>query len=70
MLQPLSEIELSPDEVLVEGFRAELAGTPVTVTAVLERTCVCLTSQGDRQLANKKDVLVERENLPIRRRFG
>jgi hypothetical protein len=35
---------------------------------VLERTCVYLDRDGDRRLARKKDLLVEADKLPIRRR--
>ncbi|HKF78652.1 MAG TPA: hypothetical protein VKF59_21110 [Candidatus Dormibacteraeota bacterium] len=68
MPKPLSEVRLAEDEILLEGFQAALAGQVVTVTAVLERTCVYVTADGERRLANKQDLLVEPENLPIRRR--
>lgn len=69
--RPLSEVVLEEDEVLAEGFDALLAGDTVRVTAVLERTCVYLGKEGERRLALKKDLLVEADKLPIRRRgFG
>ena len=69
--RPLSEVALEEDEVLAGGFEAVLAGDRVRVTAVLERTCVYLGREGERRLALKKDVLVEPDKLPIRRRgFG
>jgi len=66
--KPLSEVQLAEDEILIEGFEATLRGEVVTVTAVLERTCVYVTPHGDRRLANKHDLLVEPDKLPIRRR--
>jgi hypothetical protein len=66
--KPLSEVRLAEDEILLEGFEATIRGEVVTVTAVLERTCVYVTMDGDRRLANKHDLLVEPEKLPIRRR--
>jgi hypothetical protein len=66
--KPLSEVRLAEDEILLEGFEAILRGEIVTVTAVLERTCVYLTREGDRRLANKQDLLVDPDKLPIRRR--
>jgi len=66
--KPLSEVELAEDETLMEGFPATLEGVAVTVTAVLERTCVYLTPEGERRLANKQDLMVEPDQLPIRRR--
>jgi hypothetical protein len=54
--------------VLVEGFGAVLHGVKVRVTAVLERTCVYLDRAGDRWLASRKDLWVEADKLPIRRR--
>ncbi|HXM56825.1 MAG TPA: hypothetical protein VOB72_15610 [Candidatus Dormibacteraeota bacterium] len=68
MPKPLSEVRLAEDEILLEGFEATIRGEIVTVTAVLERTCVYVTLDGDRRLANKHDLLVEPEKLPIRRR--
>ncbi len=68
MPKPLSEVRLAEDEILLEGFQATLRGEVVTVTAVLERTCVYVTRDGDRRLANKQDLLVEPDKLPIRRR--
>ena len=68
MPKPLSEVRLAEDEILLEGFQATLRGETVTVTAVLERTCVYVTRDGDRRLANKQDLLVEPDKLPIRRR--
>ena len=64
----LSEVELEDDEVLIEGFEAQLNGVNVRVTAVLERTCVYLSKEGDRRLVSKKDLWVEADKLPIRRR--
>jgi hypothetical protein len=66
--KPLSEVRLAEDEILLEGFEATLRGEVVTVTAVLERTCVYVTREGDRRLANKQDLLVDPDKLPIRRR--
>ena len=68
MPKPLSEVRLAEDEILLEGFEATLRGEVVTVTAVLERTCVYVTRDGDRRLANKHDLLVDPDKLPIRRR--
>ncbi len=68
MPKPLSEVRLAEDEILLEGFEATLRGEVVTVTAVLERTCVYVTRDGDRRLANKQDLQVEPDKLPIRRR--
>jgi hypothetical protein len=65
---PLSDVRLAEDEMLLEGFEAVLHGQVVTVTAVLDRTCVYVTLEGDRRLANKQDLMVEAEKLPIRRR--
>jgi hypothetical protein len=70
MPKPLSQVKLADDEILLEGFQATLAGETVTVTAVLERTCVYVTLDGERRLANKQDLLVEPEKLPIRSRSG
>src|ERR1051325_4481916 len=39
-IRRLSEVDLEEDEVLIEGFEAQLNGVSVRVTAVLERTCV------------------------------
>ena len=64
----LSEVELDEDEVLVDAFDATLDGVRVRITAVLERTCVYLDKSGDRRLARKKDLWVEADKLPIRRR--
>jgi hypothetical protein len=66
--RPLSEVVLEEDEVLADGFEATLAGDRVRITAVLERTCVYLGKEGERRLASKKDLLVEADKLPIRRR--
>jgi hypothetical protein len=66
--KPLSEVRVAEDEILVEGFEATIRGEIVTVTAVLERTCVYVTLDGDRRLANKHDLLVDPDKLPIRRR--
>ena len=68
MPKPLSEVSIAEDEMILEGFEATLAGTPVTVTAVLERTCVYIDAGGERKLASKQDLLVEPEKLTIRRR--
>lgn len=68
MPKPLNEVRLAEDEILLEGFEATLRGEIVTVTAVLERTCVYVTREGDRRLANKQDLLVDPDKLPIRRR--
>jgi hypothetical protein len=64
----LSEVSIAEDEILLDGFEATLAGTPVMVTAVLERTCVYVDAGGERKLASKQDLLVEPEKLTIRRR--
>ncbi|TMB89236.1 MAG: hypothetical protein E6J18_04750 [Chloroflexi bacterium] len=64
----LSDVPLDEDEVLIDGFDATLAGIKVHVTAVLERTCVYVDRTGDRRLASKKDLWVEADKLPIRRR--
>jgi hypothetical protein len=64
----LSEINVAEDEILLDGFEATLDGTPVTVTAVLERTCVYVDAGGERKLASKQDLLVDPEKLTIRRR--
>ena len=66
--RPLSDVSLEEDEVLVDAFEATLGGVKVRVTAVLERTCVYVDRTGDRRLASKKDVWVEADKLPIRRR--
>jgi hypothetical protein len=68
MLKPLSEVTLAEDEVVMDGFEAEIAGVQVVVVAVLERTCVYMTKEGDRRLASKRDLLVEPERLTIKRR--
>jgi hypothetical protein len=68
MAKPLSEVQLAEDEIIVDGFEATLDGAPVTVTAVLERTCVYVTRDGERRLAPKHDLMVEPDQLPIRRR--
>jgi hypothetical protein len=64
----LSEVPLEEDEVLIDGFEGTLDGAKVRVTAVLERTCVYVDRAGDRRLASKKDIWVEADKLPIRRR--
>jgi hypothetical protein len=64
----LSDVALEEDEVLVDAFEATLGGVKVRITAVLERTCVYVDRTGDRRLASKKDVWVEADKLPIRRR--
>lgn len=66
--RPLSDVALEEDEVLVDAFEATLDGVKVRITAVLERTCVYVDRTGDRRLASKKDVWVEADKLPIRRR--
>ena len=66
--RPLSDVPLDEDEVLIDSFDATLDGVRIRVTAVLERTCVYLDRAGDRLLASKKDVWVEADKLPIRRR--
>lgn len=68
MVRPLSEVPLAEDEILLEGFEATIGNEKVTVTAVLERTCVYVTADGDRRLANKQELMVEPGSLPIRRR--
>lgn len=67
-IRRLSDVDLEEDEVLLEGFEAQLNGVSVRVTAVLERTCVYLSKEGDRRLVSKKDLWVEADKLPIRRR--
>ena len=64
----MSDVALEEDEVLVDAFEATLGGVKVRITAVLERTCVYVDRTGDRRLARKKDVWVEADKLPIRRR--
>ncbi|HEV3102864.1 MAG TPA: hypothetical protein VG426_11085 [Candidatus Dormibacteraeota bacterium] len=64
----LSDVELDEDEVLIDAFIATLDGVNVRITAVLERTCVYVGRDGDRRLASKKDLWVEADKLPIRRR--
>jgi hypothetical protein len=64
----LSDVELDEDEVLIDAFNAILDGVNVRITAVLERTCVYIGGDGDRRLASKKDLWVEADKLPIRRR--
>ena len=66
--RPLSDVALEEDEVLIDAFEATLDGVKVRITAVLERTCVYVDLTGDRRLASKKDVWVEADKLPIRRR--
>jgi hypothetical protein len=66
--QLLSQVELDEDEVLIDSFDAILDGVRVRITAVLERTCVYVDSDGDRRLAPKNDLWVEADKLPIRRR--
>lgn len=68
MAKPLSEVKLAEDETLLDGFQAIIGGETVTITAVLERTCVYVTATGDRKLAGKAELMVEPEGLPIRRR--
>ena len=64
----MSDVALEEDEVLIDAFEATLDGVRVRVTAVLERTSVYLDRAGDRRPASKKDVWVEADKLPIRRR--
>jgi hypothetical protein len=64
----LSDVKLSEEEVLVDGFEAEIQGVTVQVTAVLERTCVYVTKDGERHLAAKSELMVNPAELPIRRR--
>jgi hypothetical protein len=64
----LSDVPLDEDELLVDTFEATLEGLTVRITAVLERTCVYVDQNGNRCLASKKDVWVEADKLPIRRR--
>ncbi|HEX7264258.1 MAG TPA: hypothetical protein VF383_08790 [Candidatus Dormibacteraeota bacterium] len=64
----LSDVVLDEDEVLIDAFVATLDGVNVRITAVLERTCVYIGRDGDRRLASKKDLWVEADKLPIRRR--
>jgi hypothetical protein len=64
----LSDVELDEDEVLIDAFDAILDGIKVRITAVLERTCVYVSRDGDRRLARKNDLWVEADKLPIRRR--
>jgi hypothetical protein len=65
---PLSDVSLEEGEVIIDTFDATLDGINVRVTAVLERTCVYVDRAGDRRLASQKDLLVEADELPIRRR--
>jgi hypothetical protein len=67
-LRRLSDVALDEDEVLNDAFDATLEGVRVRITAVLERTCVYVDHAGDRRLASKKDIWVEADQLPIRRR--
>ena len=64
----MSDVPLDEDELLVDAFEATLDGMTVRITAVLERTCVYVDRDGNRTLASKKDVWVEPDKLPIRRR--
>jgi hypothetical protein len=52
----------------MEGFEATIGGVSVMVTAVLERTCVYVTPEGERRLASKRDLLVDPTQLTIRRK--
>jgi len=61
-------VVLDEDEVIVDAFDASLDGVTVRITAVLERTCVFASRDGERRLARKADLLVEANKLPIRRR--
>jgi hypothetical protein len=67
-MRRLSEVVLEEDEVLIDAFDATLDGKRVRVTAFLERTCVYLGPEGERRLVSKKDLWVEADKLPIRRR--
>jgi len=67
-LRRLSDVPLDEDEVLIDAFEATFERISVQITAVLERTCVYVDNDGNRRLANKKDVWVEADKLPIRRR--
>ena len=64
----LSDVELDEDEVLVDSFDATLDGIKVRITAVLERTCVYVDSDGGGRLARKIDLWVDANKLLIRRR--
>jgi hypothetical protein len=64
----LSDVHLEEDEVIVDGFDGTMDGVKVRVTAVLERTCVYVDRTGDKRLVSKKDIWVEADKLPIRRR--
>ena len=64
----MSDVPLDEDELLVDAFEATLDGLTVRITAVLERTCVYVDRDGNRNLASKKEVWVEADKLPIRRR--
>jgi hypothetical protein len=64
----LSDVPLDEDELLIDAFEATFEGASVRITAVLERTCVYVDRDGNRRLASKKDVWVEADKLPIRRR--
>jgi hypothetical protein len=66
--QLLSDVSLEEGEVIIDSFDATFQGVSVRVTAVLERTCVYVDPRGDRRLASKKDLWVEADKLPIRRR--
>jgi hypothetical protein len=61
-------VALDEDEVLVDAFDASLDGVKVRITAVLERTCVYVSRDGERWLARKVGLWVEANKLPIRRR--
>ncbi|HEV2035974.1 MAG TPA: hypothetical protein VGU71_17565 [Candidatus Dormibacteraeota bacterium] len=64
----LSDVPLEEDEFFIDDFEATPEGASVRITAVLERTCVYVDRDGNRRLASKKDVWVEADKLPIRRR--
>ena len=64
---PLSDVQLAENEEIADGFEALLDGVPVLVTAVLERTCVYVGKDGDHRLARKEELMVEPDQLPIRR---
>src|SRR5436190_21076062 len=51
----LSEVELDEDEILIEGFDAQLSGVMVRVTAVRERTWVDGRKGGVRRMVNVQD---------------
>lgn len=68
-LVPLSEVESpGPKYVLAGGFHAELSdGTPVDVTAVLERTVVAIRAGEPAQVVNKRNLMVDPDRLAWKR---